>query len=109
MSRPFRDKNKDLVKLQVVPSEVVWTKNKQGKPVLRKDIEIYGRVDKGTSAFVTSTNLSGGNHKIVEDTSKLSKKTKNDIVNLLKNKNRKVAYLIRTDNQVSGSKELPDK
>lgn len=97
MSRPFRDKNKDLVKLQAVTADVVWTKDKNGKPILRKDIDIYGRVDRGTSAFVTSTNLHGGNHKVVEDTCKLSKKTKNDIVRLLKNDNRKVVYLIRTD------------
>lgn len=97
MSRPFRDKNKDLVKLEVVTADVVWTKDKNGKPKLRQDISIYGRVDKGTSAFVTSTNLSGGNHRIVEDTSKLSKKTKNEIVKHLKTNNRKVVYLIRTD------------
>ena len=40
MSRPFRNKNKDLVKLKVVKSEDVWTTNKNGKPVLRKDIDI---------------------------------------------------------------------
>ena len=97
MSRPFRDKNKDLVKLQAVTADVVWTKDKKGKPVLRKDIDIYGRVDRGTSAFVTSTNLHGGNHKVVEDTCNLSKKTKNDIVKLLKNDNRKVVYFVCTD------------
>ena len=97
MSRPFREKNKDLVKLQTVTADKVWTKTKSGKPALRKDIEIFGRVDKGTSAFVTSTNLSGGNHKVVEDTCRLPKRVKNDIVKLLKNNNRKVAYLIRTD------------
>lgn len=97
MSRPFRGKNKDLVKLEVVSAEEIWTKNKSGKPKLRTDIEIYGRVDKGTSAFVTSTNLSGGNHKIVEDACKLPKKVKNDLVKVLKNKNKRVAYLIRTD------------
>lgn len=97
MSRPFRDKNKDLVKLEVVTSDVVWTTDKKGKPKLRQDIDIYGRVDRGTSAFVTSTNLSGGNHRIVEDTNKLSKKTKNEIVRQLKTNNRKVVYLIRTD------------
>ncbi len=97
MSRPFRDKNKDLVKLEVVTADVVWTKDKNGKHVLRKDIDIYGRVDKGTSAFVTSTNMHGENHKVVEDTCMLSKKTKNEIVKLLKNDNRKVVYLIRTD------------
>ncbi len=99
MSRPFRSKNKDLVKLAVVTSDKVWTKNKSGKSVLRSDIDIYGRVDKGTSAFVTSTNLSGKNHKVVDDTCKLPKKVKNDIVKILKNDNRKVAYLIRTDKQ----------
>ncbi len=97
MSRPFREKNKDLVKLEVVTADKVWTKNKSGKSVLRKDIEIFGRVDKGTSAFVTTTNLSGGNHKTIEDTCKLPKRVKNDIVKLLKSNNRKVAYLIRTD------------
>lgn len=76
MSRVFRDKNKDLVNLEVVTSDKVWTTHKNGKPILRKDIEIYGRIDKGTSAFITSTNLSGGNHKIVDDTTKLSKKRK---------------------------------
>lgn len=97
MSRKFRSKEKDLIKLEAVTSDKVWTKDKSGKPKLRKDMEIYGRIDRGTSAFVTSTNLSGENHKIVEDTIKLPKKVKNDVVNLLKNKNRKVAYLIRTD------------
>ena len=95
MSRKFQGKNKDLVKLSVVTADKVWTKNKSNKAVLRKDLDIYGRVDKGTSAFVTSTNLSGGNHKIVEDTSRLPKKVKNEIVNILKNKNKKVVYLVK--------------
>ena len=97
MSRPFRNKNKDLVKLKVVKSEDVWTTNKNGKPVLRKDIDIYGRIDKGTSSIVTSTNLSGNNHKFIEDTCNLPKKVKGDVAKLLKNNNRTVAYLIRTD------------
>lgn len=95
MSRIFRDKNKDLINLEVVTADKVWTKSKSGKPILRKDISIYGRVDKGTSAFITSTNLSGANHKIVDDTVKLPKKIKNDLIKALKNDNRKVAYLIK--------------
>lgn len=94
MSRPFRTKNKDLVNLRVVTADQVWTKDKKGKIVLRKDLNIFGRIDKGTSAFITSTNKSGGNHKIVDDTASLSKKTKNEVINLLKNKNRQVAYLV---------------
>ena len=99
MSRPFRDKNKDLVNLKVVTSDVVWTKNNRGKPILRKDLEIYGRIDKGTSTFVTSTNLSGKNYKHIEDTCKLPKKVKNDVIDLLSNKDRKVAYLIKENRQ----------
>jgi len=30
MSRPFREKNKDLVKLKVVSAKDVWTKDKKG-------------------------------------------------------------------------------
>lgn len=97
MSRPFRDKEKDLVNVEVVTADVVWTKDKSGKPRLRKDLNIYGRVDRGTSAFITSTNLHGGNHKVVDDTCSLSKKTKNEIVRELKTNNRKVVYLLRTD------------
>lgn len=95
MSRPFRDKNKDLVNLEVVTSDKVWTKNKKGQPVLRRDIEIYGRVDKGSSVFVSSTNLKGGNHKFVDDTSRLPKKVKSGVIDILKNSNRSVAYLIK--------------
>ena len=95
MSREFQGKNKDLVNLRATSSSEVWTKDKKGKAVLRRDIDIYGRVDKGTSAWVTSTNLSGGNHRIVEDTSKLPKRVKNDVVDLMKNKNKKVVYLVK--------------
>ncbi len=97
MSRGFHKENKDLVGLKVVTSDKVWTTDKHGKRKLRTDIDIYGRVDKGTSAFVTSTNLTGGNHKVVENTCELPKGVRNGVVSLLKNKNRSVAYLIRTD------------
>ena len=84
MSRKFRPKNKDLIKLKVVTADKVWTTDKSGKRKLRHDIDIYGRVDKGTSAFIISTNLSGGNHKIVDDTCNLTKSVKNDLVKVLK-------------------------
>ena len=32
MSRLFRDKNKDLVNLEVVSARDVWVKDKKGKP-----------------------------------------------------------------------------
>ena len=46
MSRPFRDKNKDLVNLRVATADEVWVTDNKGKPRLRRDLSIYGRVDK---------------------------------------------------------------
>lgn len=92
MARVFNEKELDLIKLTVVPSNKVWDikKKRKGKPTLSTKYDYFGRVDKGTSAFVTSTNLIGENHKIVIDTYKLPKNIKNDIVKLLKNQNRSV-------------------
>lgn len=76
-SRVFRDKNKDLVNLEIVSADKVWNK-KNNKYVLdNKNYGIYGKVEKGTSAFVCTTNLDGSHSKFIEDTSRLSKKTKN--------------------------------
>jgi len=94
MSRIFRDKNKDLVNLKVVSSRDVWIKNKKGNFVYNKNYEIFGKVDKGTSAFVTNTNKHGKNNKYIEDTCHLPKKLKNEIVKHLYAKNR-VAYLVK--------------
>ena len=99
MSREFREKNKDLVNLQVMPSAQVWHVKGNGTYALKKDLDIYGRIDKGTSTFITSTNLKGERHKIVEDTCNLPKKTKNEIVKLLKNENKSVVYLIKKNNR----------
>ena len=38
--------------------------------------------------------MTGGNHRIVEDSANLSKKTKTAVIDLLKNKNRQVAHLL---------------
>lgn len=93
MSRIFQNKNKDLANLKVVSAKSVWTKKKNGKYVYSKNIKIFGKVDKGTSAFVTNTNTKGLNNKFIEDTTNLPKKIKNEIVKHLYNGNR-VAYLI---------------
>ena len=95
MSRQFQGKKQDLVNLKAVSSSEVWTKNKSGKVVLRQDLDIYGRIDKGTSAFITSTNLSGKNHKFVKNTDELPNKVKNEIVKMMKNEKRTVVYLVK--------------
>ena len=95
MSRVLQPKNKDLVKLEIKKSKDVWVKNKQGKFVLNNNYDYFGKVDKGLSSFVTMTNKQGKNIKFVDDTSKLPKKTKNDLVKILSSSNTKVAYLVK--------------
>ena len=98
MSRKFQEKDKDLSKLKVVTSDKVWDlkKKRKGKPTLSKKYSIYGKVEVGTSAFVTTTNSIGENNKFIENTSCLPKKIKNDIVDLFKNKKKKVVYLVKS-------------
>ena len=89
MSRHFQQKNKELILLDVVSSDKVWDKTKirNGKPTLRKEFSYYGRIDKGSSAFITKTNSIGENFKFVEDTCKLPKNAKSKIVDMFNNKN----------------------
>lgn len=95
MSRNFQNKNKDLVNLQVVSANDVWQRDKNGNYSYKKDLKIFGKVDKGTSAFVTNTNTKGNNNRFIEDTCKLPKRVKNDIVKQLYNSTKtRVAYLI---------------
>ena len=97
MSRKFQSKNKDLVKLQVITADEAWDKTakRKGKPTLSKKYEFYGRIDKGTSAFITSTNSVGENHKFVDDTANLPKNLKDKVIDSFKNKNKHVVYLVK--------------
>lgn len=97
MSRRFQEKNKELITLDVVSSDKVWDKSKlrNGKPTLKKDYSYYGRIDKGSSAFITKTNSTGDNFKFVEDTCKLPKNAKNKIVDIFNKKNKRVVYLVK--------------
>lgn len=96
MSRYFQQKNKDLVNLDIVTAQDVWNYNsKSKKATLKTEYDYYGRVDKGSSAFIKRTNKFGQNYKFVEDTCKLPKNAKNKIVDLFDNKNRRVVYLVK--------------
>ena len=94
MSRNLQKKNKDLVKLQVMTADKVWQKNKNGKYQINKNLNVYGKVEKGSDCFVTATNQKGTNHRFVENTVNLTKKTKNEIVDNFLNKNKRVVYLV---------------
>ena len=95
MSRKLQPKDKDIVNLQVVKSSDVWVKNKKGKFILDSNYDYYGKIDKGMSSFVTMTNKQGLNSKFIEDTCKLTKKTKNEIVKALSSKKTRVFYLVK--------------
>ncbi len=94
MSRNLQKKNKDLVKLQVMTADKVWQKNKNGKYQINKNLNVYGKVEKGSDCFVTATNQKGTNHRFIENTVNLTKKTKNEIVDNFLNKNKRVVYLV---------------
>lgn len=96
MSRQTQIKNKDLANLEVVDASKVWQKNKKGDYVLSKEYNYYGKVEKGTSAFVSMTNKNGKSTRFVEDSCKLTKKTKNEILTHLNKNNRtKVAWIVQ--------------
>lgn len=95
MSRKFQQKNKDLVNLDIVESNEVWKKN-NGKYIMdTKNYDIYGKIEKGTSAFIVQTNRFGERQRYVEDTCKLPKNAKNKIIDMFNNKNKRVIYLVK--------------
>lgn len=97
MSRRFQSKNKDLVNLEIKTASDVWDKSvkRKGKPTLSKKYNYFGRIDKGTSSMITTTNSIGENHRFVEDTYKLPKNLKNKVVDFMKNKNKRTLYLVK--------------
>ena len=99
MSRYFQQKNKDLVNLEIVTADKVWSRLKNNKLVLSKEYDYYGKVEKGSSAFVVQTNRFGKQSKFVEDTCKLPKNAKNKIVDMFDNKNKRVVYLVKKKNK----------
>lgn len=95
MSRKFQQKNKDLVNLDIVEASKIWIKKDKKYFLDNKQYDIYGKVEKGSSAFIVQTNRFGENSKFVEDTNKLPKNAKNKIVDLFNNKNKRVVYLVK--------------
>lgn len=95
MSRQFQSKNKDLVNLDIVQANEVWKKKKDKYILDTEKYDIFGRVEKGSSAFIVQTNKIGERPKFVEDTCKLPKNAKNKIVDMFSNQNKRVAYLVK--------------
>lgn len=94
MSR-FQEKNKLLSNLEVVESSKVWVKDKKNKYKIDPKLEVYGKVEKGVSSCITSSNSRGENYKFIEDFSSLPKNCKNKVVDMFMNQNKKVVYLVK--------------
>ena len=95
MSRQFQSKNKDLVNLELVEASKIWKKQNDKYVLDNKKYDIYGKIEKGSSAFIVQTNKAGEKSKFVEDTCKLPKVAKNKIVDMFNNKNKRVVYLVK--------------
>ena len=90
MSSVYQPKRKELAKVKVVSTQT-YDKN-------RSKLKFVGRVKRGYTSFITTqSNKKTGQCSFVDDTSSLTKRTKNDIVRFFSDKSnekKQVAYLI---------------
>ena len=90
MSSVYQPKRKELAKVKVVTSE--YYKNN------RKDVRLVGSVQRGFPNFITTQrNTKTGKMSFIDDTSSLTKSSKNALVVFFSNKNnsrKDVAYLV---------------
>lgn len=101
MSSVFQPKRKELAKVKVVSSET-YSKN-------RKKLNLVGSIQRSCTNFVTTQrNKNTGKCSFVDDTSSLTKRSKNEVVNFFtdkQNKRKDVAYLVvPKDNAKRGKK-----
>lgn len=90
MSSVYQPKRKELAKVKVVSSET-YSKN-------RSKLKFVGRIKRGYTSFITTqASKKTGKCSFVDDTSALTKKTKNEVVNFFsdkRNTSKGVAYLV---------------
>ena len=90
MSSVYQPKNKELAKVKVVSTQM-YSAN-------RSRYRYIGSVNRGFTNFVTTKrNLKTGQASYIDDTSSLTKRTKNEITNFFSNysnRNKGVAYLV---------------
>ena len=99
MSNVYQPKRKELALVKVVSSDTYNEK--------RSSLRYVGSINRGFSSFITNKrNRKTGQCTFIDDTSSLTKKTKNDITKFFSNKNNRskgVAYLV-VDKQKSTKK-----
>lgn len=95
MSNIYQPKRKELAKVKVMSSGK-YNKN-------RAKYKFVGSVQRGYTAFVTTQrNKTTGKCSFVDDTSALTKKTKNEVVKFFSdkdNRNKGVVYLVVDKNK----------
>lgn len=101
MSNVYQPKRKELAKVKVVSTQT-YSKN-------RSKFKLVGSVQRGYTAFVTTTKSKmTGKCSFIDDTSSLTKRTKNEIVKFFSdkdNRNKGVAYLVvDKNNKKAGEK-----
>ena len=107
MSNVFSKYRKELAGVKVVSSKEAWLYTKKGKPYLNPEYNIIGKVDSAFPNFVLKANKKGFKTGYIEDTSALTKTTKERLVEHFYDKKgkrtaNKVAYLVREDNKKAG-------
>lgn len=90
MSSIYQPKRKELAKVKVVSTE--HYKNN------RSDLRFIGSVSRNYTNFITTKrNLKTGKSSFIDDTSSLTKRSKNELVKFFSDKNNRkkdVAYLV---------------
>ena len=105
MSNVYQPKRKELALVKVVSSDT-YNKN-------RSSLKYVGSVNRGFTSFVTTKrNKQTGQCSFIDDTSSLTKKTKNDITRFFSNKNNRskgVAYLVVSNSKKTNAKRTTRK
>lgn len=90
MSNVYQPKRKELAKVKVISTQT-YDSN-------RAKLQFIGRIKRGYTTFITTqSNKKTGKCSFVDDTSSLTKRTKNDIVRFFSdkaNEKKQVAYLV---------------
>ena len=100
MSSIYQPKRKELAKVKVVSSDT-YSKN-------RKKFKFVGSVQRHFSNFITTKrNVKTGKCTFIDDTSSLTKRSKNELINFFSNSEndgKKVAYLVVPKEKKSGTR-----
>ncbi len=101
MSNVYQPKRKELAKVKIVSTETY--KNNRSK------LKLVGSVSRNHTNFITTQrNSKTGKCSFIDDTSSLTKRSKNDLVKFFNDKNNRkkdVVYLVVSKNSNSNNKK----